>query len=775
MRRLPLIAALLGALALATLLAPRRWAEPVLGPRAGSAIYRQDCASCHGPAGEGVAGKADEALFGEKGIPALARYIQEEMPEDNPGSLSKAESEAVAAHIHGAFYSAEARARNHPPRVTLAHLTARQYQQSLADLLGAFRREHQPAERGGLSVTYHDSDGMNRHARKVLSRDEPGIDRDLGAAPPLPGMKADQFAIDWTGSVFAPDTGEHGFRITTPNGARLYVNTTAAVHEPSVAEDGPLGRSPTIDLNVSSGQARAAEAHVHLLGGRWYPLRLNFFKFKDKSASLRLEWRPPGGVWSPIPSEFLSPRVATRTDIVDLELPADDASLGYERGTGVSRAWVEAMGRGALLAAARLEPMLPTYAGYKPGDADRVGRLRDFSLRLAERAYRRPLDPARRAPIERLFAEPVSPELAARRAIVHILSSPHFLYPEASGSDGHAVASRLALALWDSLPDSPLLAAAAKGELATADQVRAHARRMMADHRARAKLRDSLHRWLHVEVDAEISKDPKAHPGFDAPLVADLRASLDRFVEGIVWSEASDYRRLLLDDTLPMNRRLAAFYGHQVPDDGAFHAVRLDPGLRAGVLTHPYLLSAFAYHKSTSPIHRGVFVTRSILGRTLRPPPMAIAFMDDSFDPSLTMREKVSQLTGKPACMSCHVTINPLGFSFERFDAVGRLRATDNAKPVDDRAEYTDASGATHLLRGARDVAVHAADSPGGQEGFVRSLFHSLVKQEPGAYGPDTVRRLGDRFRADRLHVRNLAVEIATLAALHDPSAPSSR
>ena len=775
MRRLPLIAALLGALALAALLAPRRWAEPVLGPREGSAIYRQDCASCHGPTGEGVAGKADEALYGEKTIPALTRYIHNEMPEDNPGSLSQTEAAAVAAYVHDAFYSVEARARNHPPRVTLAHLTARQHQQSLADLLGTFRREHQPTERGGLSVTYHDSDGMNRHARKVLSRNEPSIDRDLGVSPPLPGMKADQFAIDWTGSVFAPDTGEHGFRITTPNGARFYVNTPAAANEPSVAEDGPLGRSPTIDLNVSSGQARSAEAHVHLLGGRWYPLRLNFFKFKDKSASLRLEWRPPGGVWSAIPREFLSPRVATRTDIIDLELPADDASLGYERGTGVSREWVDAMARGALLAADRLEPMLPTYAGYKPGDSGRAPKLRDFCLRLAERAYRRPLDAARRAPIERLFTEPSSPELAARRALVHIFSSPHFLYPEVSGSDGYAVASRLALALWDSLPDAPLLAAAAKGELTTPDQVRGHARRMMADHRARAKLRVSLHRWLHVEIDAEISKDPKAHPGFDAPVVADLRASLDRFVEDIVWSEASDYRRLLLDETLPMNRRLAAFYGQQVPDDGGFHPVLLDPGLRAGVLTHPYLLSAFAYHKSTSPIHRGVFVTRSILGRTLRPPPMAIAFMDDSFDPSLTMREKVSQLTSKPACMSCHVTINPLGFSFERFDAVGRLRATDNAKPVDDRAEYTDATGATHILRGARDVAVHAADSAGGQEGFVRSLFHSLVKQEPGAYGPDTIARLGDRFRADRLHVRHLAIEIATYAALHDPAKPASR
>jgi hypothetical protein len=520
---------------------------------------------------------------------------------------------------------------------------------------------------------------------------------------------------------------------------------------------------------------RSSEAHIPLLGGRLYPLRLNFFKFKDKAASLRLEWRPPGGVWSPIPPELLSPGVASRTDVLALELPPDDASLGYERGTGVSRTWVDAIARGAFLAAARLEPRLPEYAGHKVGADDRAERLRAFCHRLAERAYRRPLDDARRAPIDRLFAAPGNPEQAARRAIVHILCSPHSLYPEVSGSDGHAVAARLALALWDSLPDAPLLAAAAKGELADPAQVRAHARRMMSDHRARAKLRHALHRWLHVEEDAEISKDPQAHPGFDETLVADLRVSLDRFVTDIVWSEASDYRRLLLDESLPMNRRLAAYYGQQVPDDGGFHPVRLDPGLRAGVLTHPYLLSAFAYHKSTSPIHRGVFVTRNILGRTLRPPPMAIAFMDDSFDPSLTMREKVAQLTSKPACMSCHVTINPLGFSFERFDAVGRLRTTDNAKPVDDRAEYTDPSGVVHSLRGARDVALIAADSPSGQEGFVRSLFHSLVKQEPGAYGPDTLSRLGERFRADKLHVRNLAVEIAVLAALHDAPASPTR
>lgn len=772
MRRYLLPAALLGGLVAATMLAPRRWVEPVLGPREGAAIYRQDCAGCHGPAGEGVAGKSDEALVGEKSVPALARYIQAEMPEDDPGSLSAAEAAAVAAHIHGAFYSPEARARNHPPRVTLAHLTGRQYRVTLADLLGSFRPERQPSEFGGLSAAYFDSEGMNRHARKVLARTDASVDLDLGTAAPIPGMRADQFAVDWSGSLRAPDTGAYAFRLTTPNGARLHLNTPVAAGEQPAAEEGPLGRAPTIDLYVSSGQVRSAEAEVFLLGGRSYPLRVSFFKFKDKSASLRLEWRPPGGVWSRIPPEMLSPRVATRADVFDVDLPPDDSSLGYERGTGVSRGWVEAVAQGSLLAAARLEPRLPDLAGYSPGAPDKAERLRAFCLRLAERAYRRPLDEARRAPLERIFAQPGSPEQAARRAILHILASPHFLYPQLSGSDGHAVAARLALYLWDSLPDEALLSAAAKGELADPARVRAHARRMMGDHRAKAKLRDSLHRWLHVETDAEIDKDPVAHPGFDEALVADLRVSLDRFVEGVVWSEASDYRRLLLDEAMPMNRRVAAFYGQRVPDDGAFHPVRLEPGVRAGVLTHPYLLSALAYHKSTSPIHRGVFVTRNILGRTLRPPPMAIAFMDDSFDPALTMREKVSQLTGKPACMSCHVTINPLGFSFERFDAVGRLRATDNAKPVDDRAEYTDAAGVVHTLRGARDVALHAADNPGGQEGFIRSLFHSMVRQEPGAYGPDTVRRLGDRFRADRLHVRNLAVEVAVLAALHDPAQP---
>jgi len=322
------------------------------------------------------------------------------------------------------------------------------------------------------------------------------------------------------------------------------------------------------------------------------------------------------------------------------------------------------------------------------------------------------------------------------------------------------------LALWDSLPDETLLQAAAKGALKTPAQVRAQAQRMQKNPRAKAKLRDFLHHWLHVEEGAEIAKDQAAYPGFDPGVVMDLRTSLDLFTEGVVWSEASDYRQLLLSDTILMNERLAKFYGQQLPAGQGFRPVKMDAEQRAGVLTHPYLLATFSYTKSTSPIHRGVFLSRNILGRMLKPPPMAIAFMDDKFDPSFTMREKVTELTAKPACQSCHITINPLGFSFERFDAVGRVRETDNAKPVNTVSEYIASDGTVLTLRGARDVALHAAESEAGQTGFVRNLFQAMVKQPTTAYSPELLAQLTERFRRDQYHVRNLAVEVAVVAAL---------
>ena len=129
----------------------RYYKKNLAAPRSGEVVYREDCMRCHGAVGQGVAGKADEPLVGEKSVASLARYIVREMPENDPGSLSLADATASAEYIHKAFYSAEARARNHPPRIELAHLTVRQYRESIADLLGSLRGVTSTTESGGLA------------------------------------------------------------------------------------------------------------------------------------------------------------------------------------------------------------------------------------------------------------------------------------------------------------------------------------------------------------------------------------------------------------------------------------------------------------------------------------------------------------------------------------------------------------------------------------------------------------------------------------------------
>ncbi|NBN95372.1 MAG: DUF1592 domain-containing protein, partial [Verrucomicrobia bacterium] len=732
----------LAALAFAGRQGQRYYKKNLAAPRAGEVVYREDCMRCHGPVGQGVAGKADEPLVGEKSVSSLAKYIAREMPENDPGSLSLADATASAEYIHQAFYSAEARARNHPPRIELAHLTVRQYRETVADLLGSLRGTTSATESGGLAGTYRERPerdpkmpDRNRPEATFKQQVDPVIDFDFGDKAPEKGKYAAQFSINWSGSVLIPDTGEYEFRITSPNGVRLYVNPP----------DGGNEKNALIDLWVSSAMTRTASAPIFLLGGRSYPLKIEFFKYKDKTASLRLEWRPPGGAWAVVPRANLSPKFSSHVHVISVPLPPDDGSIGYERGASVSREWTEAVAKGALQVSAMIGPSLFGLAGTKADAPDRAEKLKAFSLRFAQLAYRRPLTAEQKADLEKIYAD-VAPEVAAKRAFIFTLSNPAFLYPGIGPQDDYAVASRLALTLWDSVPDGPLLQAAAAGQLKGEAQVRKQAQRMMKDPRAKAKLRDFLHHWLHVEEGAEIAKDQKEYPGFDQGVVMDLRTSLDLFAESIVWSEQSDYRQLLLSDTILMNDRLAKFYGQKIEPGAGFQPVKMDADQRAGVLTHPYVLATFSYTKSSSPIHRGVFVTRNILGRMLKPPPMAIAFMDDKFDPSFTMREKVTELTAKPACQSCHVTINPLGFSFERFDAVGRVRATDNKKPVNAVSDYTTAEGSVIKLTGARDVATHAAESLSGQTGFVRNLFQELVKQPPAAYSPELLGQLTQKF-----------------------------
>jgi hypothetical protein len=191
---------------------------------------------------------------------------------------------------------------------------------------------------------------------------------------------------------------------------------------------------------------------------------------------------------------------------------------------------------------------------------------------------------------------------------------------------------------------------------------------------------------------------------------------------------------------------------------------------RAGVITHPYLLAAFSYAKSTSPIHRGVFLTRNVIGRTLRPPAEAITFKEEDFPANLSMREKITALTRSDNCQSCHSVINPLGFSLEHYDALGRYRTQDAGKPVDAVSEYQTDDGKTVRLTGARDIADFALRSEHGQQVFVDQLFHHVVKQPALAYGPDVRKRLREAFISSGFNIQKLVIDIVTLTST--PLAP---
>jgi hypothetical protein len=725
--------------------------------RSGEQIYHQMCMRCHGPEGEGVAGKYDEALVGDKSVETLIDLITRTMPEDEPGTCTGEDAKAVAGYVYEKFYSPEARARLQPARNEFSRLTVRQYRNAVADLVASFREPPEKWEPGGLQAEYFASKDPRRDKR-VIERVDPGVEFTFEGANPDPKLiPGDEFAIRWSGSVMAEESGEYEFVVRTENGARLWVNDRS---------------EPLIDEWVSSGpEVREHRKSITLLGGRAYPVKLEVFRFKDKTASVALQWKPPHGTTRTIPARSLSPRGVAETLVVTTPFPADDGSAGYERGNSVSKDWQQAVTRAAVEVADAVVKRLERLSDAKADAPDRQEKLKAFTATFAERAFRRPLTGEERAFFrDKPFEGAPDAETAVRRAVLLVLTSPRFLYPEVAGTDASAygVATRLSLGLWDSLPDRPLLDAAASGALASPDAVAEHARRMLNDRRSRAKVRDFLHQWLHTEEAEDLSKDPAAYPDFNEEVLADLRTSLDLFLEAVVWgNEGSDYRQLLLADHLYLNDRLAKFLGVDAPAGGGFQMVSFDPAQRSGVLTHPYLLAALAYHKNSSPIHRGVFLTRNIVGRTLRPPPMAIQFMDDRFDPTFTMREKVTELTRSNTCMGCHAVINPLGFSLEHYDAVGRFRTTDNNKPVDATGDYPAADGTTIRLAGPRDVAEHAAASPDAHRAFVRQLFNHVAKQPVDAYGAGTLEGLRKSFADSNFNIQTLLVEIAKVSALH--------
>ena len=730
----------------------------------GQRVYAEACASCHGEYGEGVSGEFDDPLVGDETVGQLAARISETMPEGDPESCVGKDAHAVASYIHHAFYSAAARIRNRPPRIELARLTAEQLRQSLADLYEHFFDDGWVDDRRGIEGNYFDGQRWDPKKRR-LQRVDATLSFNFGREGPGEGVSAKEYYILWSGSLKANRTGTY----------EIILRSTCSCMMRLGHPDREL-----INNHVQSEGRVEFREPLRLVAGRVYPMKIEFTQRKRKTtqppAEISLSWIPPGGVEQVIPSRHLIPAEFPPTFALQTKLPADDRSYGYERGTDISHRWDESTTTAALeFADATINELWPRYQKRnRSSKQTRREQLRSFLTEFCETALRGPISDERRSGyVDRALQLHEDDAEAIKRCVLITLKSPLFLYPslDTERSPSRRVANRLALVMYDSLPsDQWLIKSASREQLKTEAQVRAAATRMIRDYRARGKVLALMHEWLDIANAKPPTKSREKFPHFDGEVASDLRDSLETFIDDVVWSEQSDFRELLTADWTYTTDRLENVYGPQwSPKDPLGPSLRRSVSggdVRHGILTHPLLMSHFAYHETSSPVHRGVFLVRKVLGRTLRPPESAFSPLNPELHPELTTRQRVSLQTDEVNCQVCHEKINSLGFAMEHFDAAGRFRKTENAKPIDARGHYVDRTGRTISFDGTRELSGYLANSRDCQQAFVEAAFRHMVKQPIAAFGTGISDQLTDRFAAGDFSIRDLIVEIAVASAL---------
>ena len=335
--------------------------------------------------------------------------------------------------------------------------------------------------------------------------------------------------------------------------------------------------------------------------------------------------------------------------------------------------------------------------------ADETSRAAAILKSFASRAYRRPVtEPQLRALLKVYSAQRdanASFEAALRTALAATLVSPNFLFRSVANSapadphhihtlDPYELASRLSYFLWSSMPDDALLAAAADGSLLSNDVLAHHLHRMLDDPRSDAFITNFSGQWLQLRTLDTLAIDRARFPTYDDALRSDMTTEATLFFADCLQHDRSVLSFLDSDHTF-LNARLAAHYGLTGASDFTgeqFRSVALPPDSpRGGVLTMGAVLTLTSNTTRTSPVKRGLYVLDQILGTPPPPPPPNIPPLEQSAKaaPSATLREQLAAHVANPSCAICHNRLDPLGLSFENFDAVGHWRDTDNGKPID--------------------------------------------------------------------------------------------
>ena len=334
----------------------------------------------------------------------------------------------------------------------------------------------------------------------------------------------------------------------------------------------------------------------------------------------------------------------------------------------------------------------------KPGEAHATAAL-EMLRPFVGRAFRRPATFEELSRLVRLV-EMVERdgsrfEEGMRLALTAVLTSPQFLFkvevdrPAAKGGavepvSDHELATRLSYFLWSSMPDDQLFKLASLNTLHEDANLDAQVKRMLADPRAAALTENFAGQWLQIRNLRTVNPDPGRFPAFDDALRFAMQRETELFFESIVREDRSILDFLDINYTY-LNERLAKHYGIKGVKGDEFRKVMLKGDRRGGVLTQASVLTITSNPTRTSPVKRGRYILDQILGTPPPPAPPDVPELKESpkGDDDASLRVRMEQHRANPACASCHARMDPLGFGFENYDAVGAWRDLDGKFPID--------------------------------------------------------------------------------------------
>jgi hypothetical protein len=727
------------------------------------AFLNMHCVGCHGPEKEKGDLRIDQlsrdfkqGVDGHLWAEIVERINAGEMPPESEIQPAESEIADVIAQLDLRIREGRAARMAKRPAVTHYRLSRKEYQNTVYDLLGVRYDAAKPGELNAdslwhgferigsqLSLAPSHVDRYYRAAETVLARAFPEKPvetkkiRQTAADIRYQGGKEQQVYLDRFGikrplrnvifpgvlqSAFRP----HWFGRLGPEHSGLY---RARMQVSGIRPSG--GQIPHLRIGKSiTDESNEGLIELDILAPEGAPEIVEFEVFLEMPTSLDFNLvatdiidRQKGGHYrNALNSSHYIFTHSSETSLLNPVAP----KMFDEKGNGIYSMvlldWMESNAERA------------TRTGLLPGNQSTTAEVATHLQRFAERAWRRPVSLEELAPYlksydsERVLGENVPDSYQV--ALLGILTSRHFTYlvegdpePRERLTDWE-FASRLSYFLWSSMPDQKLIDAARSGRL-TADTTHRATQidRMMDDPKIDRFIADFPRQWLQLHRLGMFPPDSKLYPGYDV------------WLETSMYNEVVHYFREVFTSNLPLqsfissewtmaNPRLCEFYGLPEPKTSRFQRVAFLPDHhRGGLLTSGAILGLTSDGTRHRPVHRGVWLSEAIFGKTPPPPPANV----DPIEPNpvdaikTTVRQKIQAHAQNANCAACHKNIDPLGLAFDQFDAIGNWRTHERVEtgkgedpPVDasgkmpDGRAFADAAQFKKLLLEDRDRFLHA-------------------------------------------------------------------